>query len=201
MWGTGEGGREEYTWIVMQNTKNVHDIPEAEFLDAIGTKVLKVSSFHSQSTPPREWRRFETVCYVNIVYGNLKSSWELSRLCQETLTKLCVHEFVFMNHADQFFYKFLKIWNYEIISCIFTKWTKIFVYVILKTMNKAFSKTWTKIEHSLLSYNCVLKTKRSKIPRSLLHHTLLVHLHKQIEHSLKYVPQLETSWICLDYGK
>jgi hypothetical protein len=56
--------------------------PEAEFLDVIGTKVLRVPPCYSQSPllmdltptpPPPSKSGLKLVCNVNIVYGNLKS--------------------------------------------------------------------------------------------------------------------------------
>ncbi len=49
--------------------------PVAEFLDVIGTKVLRVTSttgFYSPHPSPLEKSGLKLGCNVNIVYGNLK---------------------------------------------------------------------------------------------------------------------------------
>jgi hypothetical protein len=75
--------------------------PEAEFLDIIGTKVLRVfllaihCHLYSRILPsPLEQKWFETGCNVNIVYGNLKSENSQDNV-QKTSTKLYVYEFGF----------------------------------------------------------------------------------------------------------
>jgi hypothetical protein len=83
--------------------------PEAEFLDVIGTKVLTKSfpSCYSQSSkqtdftpqsppppPPLSKSGLKLVCYVNILYGNLKSE-NSKDFALEAPRKLCVHEFDF----------------------------------------------------------------------------------------------------------
>jgi hypothetical protein len=54
-------------------------VPEAEFLDVIGTKVLRAfllsihSHLHYEFYPPPSKSGLKLVCNVNIVFGNLKS--------------------------------------------------------------------------------------------------------------------------------
>jgi hypothetical protein len=72
----------------------VNFFPEAEFLDVIGTIVLKVFLLPIHSHLPqwillpspliKSW--LKQFCNENIVYGNLES--ENSRLCPETSKKL-----------------------------------------------------------------------------------------------------------------
>ncbi len=76
---------------------------EAEFLDVIGTKVLRVSSLLSTVTclqftngfyPPPRKSGWKLVCIVNIVYGNLK--YENSQDHVEKPQRNCT----FMNSAS-----------------------------------------------------------------------------------------------------
>jgi hypothetical protein len=63
-------------------------IPEAKFLDVIGTKVLRVFL-----PPPLSKSGLKLVCTVNIVYGKLKTENSPDNLCPELSTKLYVHDF------------------------------------------------------------------------------------------------------------
>ncbi len=82
-------------------TKHNVSCTEAEFLNVIVTKVLRVFflSIHSHLyyrilLPPLNKSDLKLVCNVNIVYKKPQVG-ELSRLCPETSTKLYVHEFGF----------------------------------------------------------------------------------------------------------
>jgi hypothetical protein len=74
---------------------------EAEFLDVIGTQVLRVflpATNEFYPPPPltkQVWNRFA----MKIFYTET-SVWELSRLCPETSPKLCAHEFGFSTKRD-----------------------------------------------------------------------------------------------------
>ncbi len=79
-------------------------IPEAEFLDVIGTKVLNVFFLANHShlykrillpLSPLSKSGLKLVCNINIVYGNLKSEKSQDYVCPETSTKLFFHEFGF----------------------------------------------------------------------------------------------------------
>jgi hypothetical protein len=85
----------------------VRDLPllyftEAEFLNVIGSKVLRVfssmlftvTSNRFYPTPLLSKSGLKLVCNVNIVYGNLKSE-NFQDYGPETSTKLYVHEFGF----------------------------------------------------------------------------------------------------------
>jgi hypothetical protein len=73
---------------------NSHYAPEAEFLDVIGTKVLRV--FSLQFTVNSK-QIFETG--LSRKHCTRKpQALELSRLCTETSTTLYVHEFGFWPH-------------------------------------------------------------------------------------------------------
>jgi hypothetical protein len=86
---------------------------KAEFLDVIGTQVLRVfllvihSHLYYGIPPPPRAKWFETVLYnVDVVYGNFKS--ENSKDCaQPDLKKMYFHEFGFSSQFPIFLSLFL----------------------------------------------------------------------------------------------
>ncbi len=69
--------------------------PEAEFLDVIGTKIIRVLLLADGYYSPVPLRKSDLKLVDNVNRIREPQVWELSRLCSETSTKLCIHEFGF----------------------------------------------------------------------------------------------------------